>query len=54
MTRLHMPHPHIGERIHNALEHFRHRVIVPDGHDWPEWHYADAKPDWEDRNEGGK
>jgi hypothetical protein len=30
------------------------RLIIPDGHDWPEWHYAPAKADWEDRNDEGE
>lgn len=51
---LHLPHPHIAEHVHAVLERLHHRVIVPDGHDWPEWRYAEAKPDWEDRNEGEK
>lgn len=55
MTRLHLPHPHIGQLVHGVLERIHHREPmrkVPAAKDWNEWHYADAKPDWEDQNEG--
>ncbi|MET8648535.1 hypothetical protein [Nocardia aurea] len=50
MSRLHLPHPHIAERVaeaftHGLLDRLCHRQppIVPDGHDWPEWHHYDGE-----------
>ena len=41
----HLPHPHIADRvaqvIASAFGHPLDQPIVPDGHDWPEWHWED-------------
>lgn len=44
----HLPHPHIPDRVAAVLEHavcgrlHPPPVIVPDGHDWPGWHWPDG------------
>ena len=51
MTKhLHLPHPHIASRLAEEFEravlerlHHREPAIVPDGHDWNEWHWYDGK-----------
>lgn len=55
MTRLHLPHPHLADRFIDHLSEgifagllHRHRPdpIVPDGHDWPEWHWQKGEGEW--------
>jgi len=58
-ARLHLPHPHMPHlRLTEALlagfaegvvAKFQHHPapIVPDGHDWDDWHYAPEQADWE-------
>jgi hypothetical protein len=37
----HLPHPHIAEHLAEVWKSALHQQapIVPDGHDWPEWHW---------------
>jgi hypothetical protein len=52
VTRLHLPHPHIADRVAElferaVLDHLhRYPAIVPDGHDWNEWHHEPPLTEW--------
>ncbi|MFE7799066.1 hypothetical protein [Nocardia sp. NPDC057440] len=58
MKHLHLPHPHIAERLAEVFERafhaWPHRAEeeaprpVPEATDWNDWHYAPARADWED------
>jgi hypothetical protein len=54
-----LPHPHIADRVEAFAHWLAHerpmpKRKVPPADDWNDWHYADAKPDWEDRNDEGE
>lgn len=49
MSRLHLPHPHIADRIAAWLAHEppMPERKVPPAEDWDDWHYAPERGDWE-------
>jgi len=53
--RAHLPHPHIAQHLADAFAlafHHREPPLVPDGHDWDDYHWPDGSGYVEEAGDG--